>query len=162
MTEKKTKPAVKVKVNKKKSKSPSNKVTDKVFRAVLTGNFQPNAERLATAQALITLRTIELHKNDELETMLWSAYRECREKVVKTILGAVLKNKLRLIDAQIIVEMIKNETAMISAWEYEHLDTADELISPFTNDSVPIKTTKTLELFKALGATPIDEEDDET
>jgi hypothetical protein len=152
---------VKIKPKKKKAKSPTSKVVDNVYSAVLTGNYQPNAERIATAQALITLRGVELHKNDELEGMLWAAYRDCREKVVKTILSSVLSNNLRLIDAQIILEMIRNEAAMISSWEYEHLDYADELISPLTKDEPLAKSSKTLELFKALGGTtPAEEEDD--
>lgn len=153
---------IKTKTKKKKGKSPVTKAVDNVYNAVLTGNYQATTERMATAHALITLRSIELHKNDELESMLYIAYKEYREKIVKLILTAVLTNNLRLVDSQIMIEMIKNEIAMISAWEYEHLDEADEIIIPLTDEGEAPKPLKTLELFKALGTVDTDKEDDDT
>lgn len=161
MATKKTETKVKTTTKKKKIKSPTAKAIDDIYNSVLTGNFQVNPERIATAQALVILRSIELRKNDELGTSLWIAYQECREPVLRSMLTAILKNGLRLIDAQIMMDMIKNEVAMLSAWEYEHLDEADEIIKHMEDKKYGIKTSKTLELFKAIGSAKIKEEEDD-
>lgn len=151
MTAKKTENKSKNKVKKKKNKTPVAKAVNEVYTAVLTGKYQQNAERIATAQSLITLRSIEVRKSDELEMGLYGAYKECRERIIKLLLTTVLNNNLRLIDAQIVMEMLKNEVTMISAWEYEHLDEAEAIIAPLTEDIEIAHSSKTIELFKALG-----------
>jgi hypothetical protein len=157
MTEKQ-KPKSKPKT--KKKKTPVNSAVDNVYASIMTGNYQPSPDRLATAQALMTLRGIEIKKTEELEVLLWAAYRGCREKIIKTLLGTVLANNLRLIDSQLLLEMLRNEVAMISAWEYEHLDEADNIIAPLQSKPEAMKQSKTLELFKALGTTEADPEED--
>jgi hypothetical protein len=162
MTTKKIEIKPKIKPKKKKGKKPVAMAVENVYNSVLTGKYQASAERISTAQALMTLRSIELHKNEELETWLWAAYRDCREKMIKNLLTAALDHNLRLIDAQIILDLIRNEIALISAWEYEHLDEADEIIAPVSMNGDEKKPSKTLELFKALGTPNEDKDDDET
>jgi hypothetical protein len=162
MTTKKIEIKPKIKPKKKKGKNPVTTAVETIYGAVLGGKYQPTAERISTAQALMTLRGIELHKNEELETLLWAAYGDYREKLIKTLLGAALEHNLRLIDAQIVLDLIRNEMAMISAWEYEHLDEADSIIAPLSTNGAEKKPSKTLELFKALGVPEEDKDDDET
>jgi hypothetical protein len=150
----------KTKIKKKKEKTPVAQAIDRVYKTVLVGNYVPTMERIATSQALLTLRGIEIKKTDELEAQLFLAYRECREKIIRTLLTAVLHNNLRLVDTQIILEMLKNEISMMGAWEYEHLDEADEIISPTNTKEDDTKTLKSLELFKALGGEDTEAEDD--
>jgi hypothetical protein len=150
----------KTKIKKKKEKPPITKAVDRVYRTVLAGNYLPSMERISTSQALLTLRGIEIKKTEDLEAQLLSAYRACREKIIRTLLSAVLHNNLRLVDTQIILEMLRNEISMMGAWEYEHLDEADDIIAPTNTKEDDTKTLKSLELFKALGVEDTETEED--
>jgi len=157
---KKTETVPKPKAKKKAAKSPITIAVDEVMRTVLTGNYPATPERIAISHALFTLRSLDIHKTEEVEKTMWLTYKECREKILRTVIYTVLKNNMRLIDVQIVLEMLKNEAAMISAWEYEHIDEADEIITPAMNKEMMESNAKMIELFKSLGNPPIMEEDD--
>jgi hypothetical protein len=152
----------KKKLRKKKEIPQSIVSTDIIFKTILTGSYPVTADRMMISKALSTLRGLEIRKDEKAEMSLLNAYRQCRETVLKTIIKAIVDNNMRLVDGQIIMEMIAPEIVILSAWEYEHLDEADKMITPTIISASQRNAAKSaLEILKTLdGNACADEGDD--
>ena len=155
MAAKKSKPK---EINKKdvvqiqdENKQNSEKMTtvDNVYNKALTGLMLTSPDRIATAMALEILRSIEIRKEPSVEKTVQQIYLDCKVSILKTLLKAVLENNLRFIDVPIIMDMIANDSHMLSVWEYENLEEADDLLN---ENSLKIKTgLSSMDLFNSLG-----------
>jgi hypothetical protein len=155
MAAKKSKPK---EINKKdvvqiqdENKQNSEKMTtvDNVYNKALTGLMLTSPDRIATARALEILRSIEIRKEPSVEKTVQQIYLDCKVSILKTLLKAVLENNLRFIDVPIIMDMIANDSHMLSVWEYENLEEADDLLN---ENSLKIKTgLSSMDLFNSLG-----------
>jgi len=155
MAAKKSKPK---EINKKdvvqiqdENKQNSEKMTtvDNVYNKALTGLMLTSPDRIATARALEILRSIEIRKEPSVEKTVQQIYLDCKVSILKTLLKAVLENNLRFIDVPIIMDMIANDSHMLSVWEYENLEEADDLLN---ENSLKIKTgLSSMDLFNTLG-----------
>ena len=120
MAAKKSKPK---EINKKdvvqiqdENKQNSEKMTtvDNVYNKALTGLMLTSPDRIATARALEILRSIEIRKEPSVEKTVQQIYLDCKVSILKTLLKAVLENNLRFIDVPIIMDMIANDSHMLS------------------------------------------------
>lgn len=158
-------------VHKKKKKKPMKKepsarelAVDAVYNMALSGGISNSQERAATAQALNVLRVVEMKRESFVEMSINATYHECKEKIFKIMLDSTLKNGLRFIDLSILTSMIAADAQLLTVWEYENLDDADnilESLAPKPKQEIELNI-KSSDLFKALGVTNNDEEEDDT
>ena len=135
--------------NENKQNSEKMTTVDNVYNKALTGLMLTSPDRIATARALEILRSIEIRKEPSVEKTVQQIYLDCKVSILKTLLKAVLENNLRFIDVPIIMDMIANDSHMLSVWEYENLEEADDLLN---ENSLKIKTgLSSMDLFNSLG-----------
>jgi len=132
---------------------------DDVYELALSGLMLNNQDRVATARALEVLRSIEMRKEPAVEQTIQVSYQKCKVKILKLLIEEVLEKNLRFIDVPIILEMIANDSHMLSVWEYENLDEADRIL----NGVVPQTRSgmSSMELFNSLGLTMKEMEGDD-
>ena len=158
-------------VHKKKKKkvkhvpTPMDIAIQTAYNFALSGNVVNNPDRMAVARALNVLRIVEMKKEPSVEFSINAVYKECKEKVFRTVLESALAHDLRFVDVAIILEMFNSDANLLASWEFENLDMIELLLDNISFTGAVSETTestiKAVDLLKSLGTT-VEEPEDET
>lgn len=130
--------------------------SEEVFALMMTPSIPMNTERMMEAQAVITLRKLEIRKESGEEVSVNRAHMMVRDFVFNIVLKACMENGLRLVDVAIVMEQLYNESLSIPVWEYNNFKLANYLLGLEDDDDestlpTPEEAAKIVDIFKSMG-----------
>lgn len=119
----------------KKKRSPEQVCSDNIIELINESMLEPTAERLSLAKAYHTIRIHEMRKIDGVDMEIIAAVKNCKEKVLRTLIDEVVEsNTLTITDVITMLNALTIEFGTLPIWDVEHSTELETIIMDFLEE----------------------------